>query len=199
MNRLSIVFVATLAACLIAATAQDNHKPQTPPAKPGSPPTAAAPAPPAAANGAKAQFEQLKKLAGEWTAKAGSAAGGMDSDVKVVYKLTAGGSVMMETISPGTDHEMVTMYHMDGDNLVMSHYCVLGNQPQMKAEPSKDAKTITFTCNGHGGNMKSENDMHMHSEVITFVDDNHIKTAWTMYVDGKRGDDHKFELTRKTA
>src|SRR6187551_3709607 len=51
-------------------------------------------------------FGKLKQLDGTWT----GAVGKPDGDAaKVIYKVTAGGSVVMETLFPGTDHEMISM------------------------------------------------------------------------------------------
>ena len=58
-----------------------------------------------------------------------------EHEVRVVYKVTSGGSVVVETIAPGTEHEMITVIHPDGDSLLLTHYCMLGNQPHMKAKP----------------------------------------------------------------
>jgi len=58
-------------------------------------------------------FDQFKQLAGEWTGKA--ADGKDEHEVAVTYKVTSAGSAVVETIMPGTDHEMVTMIHPDGD------------------------------------------------------------------------------------
>src|SRR5215218_10052120 len=69
-------------------------------------------------------FEQLKKLAGDWEATMSE--GGK---VTVRYKVTSGGSAVVETIMPGAEHEMVTVIHPDGDSILLTHYCMLGNQP----------------------------------------------------------------------
>ena len=68
---------------------------------------------------------------------------------------------MLEIIFQGAEHEMVTVYHADGDEVVLTHYCVLGNQPHMKARPGGDGKQIVFECVG-GTNLASERDKHMH-------------------------------------
>ena len=52
----------------------------------------------------------------------------------VVYKLTGAGSALVETQFPGTGHEMVSVYHLDGDDLRMTHYCAAGNQPRVKLD-----------------------------------------------------------------
>src|SRR5712692_3788414 len=70
------------------------------------------------------QLDQLKTLAGEWTGKGKHADHEMDATVS--YKVTSGGTAVMETIGAGSDHEMVTLYTQDGDDLVLTHYCMLG-------------------------------------------------------------------------
>src|SRR5579862_7044984 len=85
---------------------------------------------PAAQNAA---LERFKQLAGEWVGK--GMHGGMEHEVRSIYKVTSGGSAVMETIDPSGPHEMVTVIHSDGNALALTHYCMLGNQPQMKASP----------------------------------------------------------------
>src|SRR5262245_10645743 len=65
----------------------------------------------------KAAFTRLKALAGEWNCAAHEPGHGGDKPLKINYRVTANGSAVMETLFPGTDHEMVTMYHLDGDDL----------------------------------------------------------------------------------
>ena len=55
----------------------------------------------------------------------------------VEYRVTAGGSVVMETMFAGEPHEMITMYTVDGDSLVATHYCSGGNQPVLKLNAAK--------------------------------------------------------------
>lgn len=180
--------LGTLVLGLTVAAAQDKHAPAAPQAK------AAAPA----AGSAQARLEMLKKLAGEWRGKAAHGQNHVD-EMTVTYKVTSAGSTVMETLFAGADHEMITMYTLDGDDLVLTHYCSMGNQPRMKAAPANPnhPDVISFACTGHGGNMKSENDPHMHAAELTFVDADHIKAVWTMSVDGKPGDHASFELERK--
>lgn len=121
-----------------------------------------------------AALEKMKKLAGTWVAadKEGKAT----DQVVSVIKLTAGGSVVHETIFPGQPHEMVSIYTVDGPDLIMTHYCVLGNQPRMKADPKSPANQIRFEFVG-GTNLDPKKDKHMHAATLTLVDDNHIELA----------------------
>jgi hypothetical protein len=117
-------------------------------------------------------------------------------EIRVKYKVTSGGNTVVETIAPDSDHEMYSMIHADGDALVLTHYCHLGNQPRMKATGKLDGDKIEFKFTD-GTNMKSEKDMHMHEATFTFVDKDTLKTEWTLYKDGKAGHKAVFELKRK--
>src|SRR5437868_11062744 len=80
-------------------------------------------------------LETMKKLAGTWLAA--DKDGQPTDQVVSIIKVTAGGSAVHETLFPGQPHEMVSSYTVDGPDLVMTHYCVLGNQPRMKADPNR--------------------------------------------------------------
>jgi hypothetical protein len=81
-----------------------------------------------------------------------------------------------ETLFPGQPHEMVSIYTVDGPDLVMTHYCVLGNQPRMKADPKSAPGQICFRFAG-GSNLDPKKDKHMHAATLTIVDDGHIEIA----------------------
>jgi hypothetical protein len=92
---------------------------------------------------------------------------------------------------------MVTIYHLDGDNLLMTHYCAAKNQPHMKLLPGKDPSVLTFDFVS-GTNMKPT-DGHMHRLVIRLVDADHIVSTWTYFDKGKDAGSEKFELHRAKA
>jgi hypothetical protein len=77
-------------------------------------------------------FQKLKNLNGEWTGTAESKQG---PAAAVSYHLTANGNTLMETLFPGTDHEMISMYYLDGKDLVLTHYCAMGKSTQNEANP----------------------------------------------------------------
>jgi hypothetical protein len=149
-------------------------------------------APPAA--NSNPAFEMFKKLAGEWVGSKPVEG----QELRVQYKLTSGGSAVVETIFPGSDHEMVSVIHPDGKDVVLTHYCMLGNQPQMKASGAGHGNKVEFKF-VRVTNAKSDKDMHMHEATFTFVDDNTLRTAWTLYNDGKAQKQEVFELKRKPA
>ena len=127
-------------------------------------------------------LERLKKLAGTWVA-AGEDGKPTDQVVSVI-KVTAAGSAVHETLFPGQPHEMVSVYHRDGADLVMTHFCALGNQPRMKADPKSAANQLRFQFAG-GSNLDPAKDKHMHEGTITFVDDDHIEWSGVCWEGGK--------------
>src|SRR5262245_38219364 len=139
-------------------------------------------------------FDAMKKLVGDWVPD-----GKPDQPVMSSYKLTSNGSVLHETLFPGTGHEMVTVYHMDGPDLICTHYCALGNQPRLKYQAGKDPKILEFKSVSVG-NGKSLNDMHMGYAKITLIDDNHFRAEWHGLVNQKPAPGHemKTDFVRKT-
>jgi hypothetical protein len=147
----------------------------------------------AAGLGAAAAFERLKSLAGEWTGTAGEGGG---SPATITYRVTAAGSAVVETLMPGSPHEMVTVYHRDGDALVLTHYCAMGNQPHMRLDvAASTADRLVFAFAG-GANLDPAVDAHMHSGELRLLGPDRLEGDWTAYKDGKQTGTHRFVLTR---
>ena len=109
-------------------------------------------------------FDSIKKLQGEWRGPAIQK--GMPPSHSI-FRVTAGGSAVQETIFPGTKMEMLSVYHLDKGRLLMTHYCALGNQPRMKLNTRKStAGELVFDFDG-GTNLNPRRDMHMHSHSLT--------------------------------
>ena len=151
---------------------------------------------PAAAKPANPTFEKLKKMAGTWV-EADKDGKPTDKVVSVV-KVTAGGSAVQETTFPGQPMEMVSVYHCDKGDVLMTHYCVLGNQPRMKADPASPPNRIVWKFAG-GTNLDPAKDAHMHGATVTFVDDDHLEIAGEAWEGGKPSDAHcgTMKLVRK--
>ena len=130
-------------------------------------------------------LERMKKLAGTWVMA--DKDGKPTDQVVSVIKVTAAGSAVHETLFPGQPHEMVSVYHRDGADLVMTHFCALGNQPRMKADPKSAANQLRFQFAG-GSNLDPAKDKHMHEGTITFVDDDHIEWSGVCWEGGKPAD-----------
>jgi hypothetical protein len=124
-------------------------------------------------------METLKSLEGRWVGPAvwdrGGEPGSAEFDMS--YRVTSGGHAVLETMMPETPGEMVTMYYLDGGDLVLIHYCNAGNQPRMVLESASDPSDLSFRCLG-GTNM-SEADSHMHSARLRIVDSDHLQGEWS--------------------
>lgn len=174
MNRKLVFFSIAAAVIMLFATtavisAQDLPKPKT---NPG--------------------FEQLKSLAGEWE--------GVNADAKpahVEYQVVSNGSALMERLHPMGDMEMVTMYSSDGQRVAVTHYCDIGNQPQMRTEPLP-GPTQKFTFNFvRATNLENPGAGHMGKLVVALKDRDHFTQEWSFIENGKVTHTEVFHFTRK--
>lgn len=138
---------------------------------------------------AQKSFDKLKTLVGTWEGKTAQG-----QAVRVTFRLTGNDSALMSEI--GAPENMITMFHLDGDRLLMTHYCGAGNQPRMKALASPDGKSIPFEFLDITGLTKSQPG-HMKGLVVTLADADHHSEAWTFEnADGKAEMHEVFELQR---
>lgn len=129
-----------------------------------------------------AEFERLKPLVGRW-----QGASSEGKPVTISYTLVSDGSALVERISAGSEPEMVTVYHPDGDRLMMTHYCSLHNQPRMRTGAgSAESKRMAFDF-VDATNLSSADAMHMHKLVVTFEDKDHLAQEWTWKSAEKEG------------
>ena len=140
----------------------------------------------------KAAFERLKSLAGEWQGTAGGESG-MPASVR--YELGSGGTIVRELLFPGTEHEMLSVYHLVDGQLVATHYCAMGNQPRFKLQAAT-ADELVFGFDG-GTNFVPAKDTHVHDGRIRMVGPDRLEASWTVFAGGKQTGSNSFSLTRK--
>lgn len=124
-------------------------------------------------------LETLKALAGEWEGKAKDG-----SPARASYEVTSNGSAVMEALSIGEMETMLTVYHPDGDRLMLTHYCGAGNQPRMRAEKSAEEGTLRFSF-VDATNLASPEAGHMRQLVLRFRDPDHLVQEWTFREKGQ--------------
>lgn len=145
--------------------------------------------------GARSAFARLKGLAGDWKARE-VMEGHPAQEGTVTYRVTSGGSVVMETLFAGTGHEMVSMYHLDGDDLRLTHYCAAQNQPHLKLDRAASTPdALVFAFDG-GTNFDPSKDFHMHSGRIVFRGAGRVESEWDGYKGREKMHTAKFVLTR---
>jgi hypothetical protein len=90
------------------------------------------------------------------------------------------------------DHP-VTMFFVDGDRLILTHYCDAGNRPRMAGKVSPDGKKVEFDfVDLSGGNQYG----HMYHAVFTVVDPNHHTEDWTYLMPGDKPMHAHMDLAR---
>jgi hypothetical protein len=158
--------------------------------RPASPdPSAAAPS-----LDGKGALQRLKALAGEWQGHMTTEDG---PPMIVRYEVGSGGTIVKETLFPGSDHEMLSVYHLVGGELVMTHYCAMGNQPKMKLNrAASNAGELVFDFDG-GTNFDPAKDTHIHSGRISLADPNRVVAEWAHFTGGKQTGSAKMWVSRK--
>jgi len=135
-------------------------------------------------------FDRLTSLKGEWQ--------GEPDGVKttLIYTVAGNGSVLMEQCRPEGGPEMITMFTVDGDHLLATHYCAAKNQPQMMTKTIADpsAKSLAFSLS-HVYGLKTPGDWHNTGLTVTLEDAQHLTQVWTFESKGKKGT-NTFHFTR---
>ena len=126
-------------------------------------------------------FDHLASLQGEWQGIADGV------NTTLIYTLTANGSTLMEQCRPEKGHEMITMFTIDGDHLIATHYCSAKNQPQMETPAISDVrKSLEFSLVRVTG-LKSPDDFHNTGLTVIQEDNDHLTQEWSYQHKGKTG------------
>ncbi len=155
---------------------------------------------PAQKSGAEESFDRLKTLAGSWVGQLTTFPPVPPMVGKLAQfslRVTSRGNAFVHELSvSGIPDHPVTMFYLDGDRLVLTHYCDAGNRPRMAAEASADGKTLEFDLlDVSGGNHKG----HMHHALFTFIDADHHTEDWTYMLPGDQPIRAHFDLQRTNA
>jgi hypothetical protein len=143
---------------------------------------------------AQKSFDQLKTLAGTWHASVTTdppmkeMGNGAMADISL--RVTSRGNALVHEMGeagkqddPTKYDHPVTMFYLDNDRLVLTHYCDAGNRPRMAARTSPDGKTLEFDFLDVAGNTQYG---HMEHAVFTFIDANHHTEDWTFKMKGDK-------------
>ena len=104
--------------------------------------------------------------------------------VTTEFKSVAGGTAVLETLTASGMDEMLTLYSVDGESILLTHYCPTNNQPRMRAVPqTSEIRQLVFSFQD-AGNLPNLAVGHEHKLVMDFSDDNHRTERWTWRRDG---------------
>ena len=149
-----------------------------------------------AITGAEARdvFERFKSHAGAWKGKSTK---GWEDTISV--RVIAGNSVVMVTSFDAHPGEtMATMISLDGDRLLLTHYCVAKNQPRLIATAfDATTNTVTFEYVDATG-IRSRDEGHMDKMVLQFLGPDRYRSRWTWYSKGSERWMEEIDYTRVT-
>jgi len=177
----------SLSAMAFAQPDAHNHAAQSDASKPDTQ------KPDALKSDAQKSFDQLKALAGSWhatvTMDPPMKEMGDGKTVDVSLRVTSRGNALVHEMGetgkddPTKYDHPVTMFYLDNDRLLLTHYCDAGNRPRMAARVSPDGKTVEFDFLDVAGNTQYGN---MYHALFTFIDANHHTEDWTFKVKGDK-------------
>jgi len=127
---------------------------------------------------AQKAFEIMKTMAGSWDGSI------MGLSTHITIRVTSSGNAILhEATGPGRPDNPITMFYVDGDRLVLTHYCDAGNRPRMVGKISPDGKTVEFDFLDVSGSTDRGMMNHM---VFTMIDVNHHTEALTDTLPGTK-------------
>lgn len=137
---------------------------------------------------AQKAFEIMKTLAGSWEGSI------MGMSTQITIRVTSTGNALLhEATGPGRPDNPITMFYVDGDRLLLTHYCDAGNRPRMVGKISPNGKTVEFDFLDVSGSTQRGMMNHM---VFTMIDANHHTEEVTYMLPGSRPLVARGELTR---
>ena len=120
-------------------------------------------------------LKQLKTLAGNWEGGfewTGARTG--NGQIKATYYTTGNGSALVENLIMKDAPVMTSVYHLDGADLRMTHFCGAQNQPRLKAKQIDLAKGIIDFDFVDITNLPTPDAPHVHGLEMRLIDPNHL-------------------------
>lgn len=129
---------------------------------------------------AKKACEKLKTLAGSWQGTV------MDISINFTIRAASSGTAILHeghTSAEGPPKNEITMFYVNGDRLLATHYCDAGNRSNMEGKLSADGKALEFSFLDVVGPTRGG---YLKDMVITMTDADHHIVAFTFVMpDGK--------------
>ena len=146
---------------------------------------------------AQKSFDQLKTLTGSWEGRVSTVPPQSDIEghpMQVTLRTASMGHTLMhEATGSGRPDDPISMIVVDGDRLLLTHYCDANNRPRMEGKMSSDGKTVEFDFLDVSGNLQYG---HMQHAKFTMIDANHHIEEWTYLRPGDKPVVAHFDLQR---
>lgn len=146
---------------------------------------------------AQKSFDTMKTLAGSWEGRITTVPPEADVEGKpaqiTLRVASMGHTLMHEATIGGRADDPITMFVVEEDRLLLTHYCDGDNRPRMIGRASADGKKVEFDFLDVTGNLKYG---HMQHAVFTIVDAGHHIEDWTYLQPGDKPVQAHFDLQR---
>ena len=157
-------------------------------------------------------YDWLRQLEGQWTlSPAGRQEGKATQRPEVAamlgtdrlamdFKLVGRGSAVQEDLLPGTERQMVTMYHCKDTScsaVKATHYCAKQNQPEFLASLDSTPVKLVFECDMSTELCQSWDD-HIHRITHELSEDGrHLRSVYSSFLNGEHSKDTIFHFDRQ--
>jgi hypothetical protein len=145
---------------------------------------------------AQKSFAKLKTLAGTWDGHLTTVPPVAEMDGKTMHvtlRVTSMGNAMVhEMTGTGRPDDPITMFYVDGDRLLLTHYCDAGNRPRMTGKLLADGNTVDFDFLDITGSTQYG---HMQHAALTYIDADHHTEDWS-FMEGDKIVRAHFDLQR---
>ena len=99
---------------------------------------------------AQKAFEKMKTLAGSWDGTV------MNIPINFTIRAASSGTAILHegNTEKGVPNHEITMFYVDGDRLLATHYCDAGNRSNMEGKMSADGTSVEFNFLDVAGSTK---------------------------------------------
>jgi len=139
---------------------------------------------------ARTAFDHIRSLLGVWRI-----AGREDNGFEIVFEAAAGGTVIRESWMLNGVERSFSVYHLDGTDVIATHYCPLGNQPRLALISGGEGKPVRFAFKDVT-NLPSLRSSHLRTLEFALSGDQQELLRSEMYLNAGREDASSLMLRR---
>lgn len=115
---------------------------------------------------AQEEFEKIKSLQGVWIPEIQSS-----ETQEISYEVVSGGSSVIEKADG-----MLTVFHLDANNIMATHYCIAQNQPRLIASNFNEDNILNFVLKD-GTNLETT-EGYISQIKFKFIESNKFQATW---------------------
>jgi len=126
---------------------------------------------PARAGDPAAAWTRLKSLVGTWQREDASTPG--SKAFRIRYRLISADAALVEEFGDPARQVTQTVFHLDGERVLATHYCAQGNQPRLRLRTTAASDTLVFEFLD-ATNLEHATDSHLVRLTLRWRDADHL-------------------------